>query len=86
MSLIIAIRSPIVGSQGFDVLTRLVASLANQAGGEVLSMNCLAQLINSSSDEGQMAKTFEIKEAAESAGGTVISMSCLNELVNNSWQ
>ncbi len=86
MSLIIAVKAPIVGSQGYDPLTRTVAQLARDAGGEVLSMECLASLLASASDGGILAKTYEIKAAAEAAGGTVLSMGCLHELVNDNWQ
>lgn len=86
MSLIIAIKSPIVGSQGYDALTRMVAKLARDAGGEVLSMGCLASLLAAASDGGILAKTYVIKAAAEATGGTILSMSCLHQLVNDNWQ
>lgn len=86
MSLIISTKSPVVGSQGYDALTRTVSQLVAAAGGEVLSMECLSLLLSESSDGGILEKAFEIKAASEAAGGTLLSMQCLHQLVNNNWQ
>jgi hypothetical protein len=86
MSLVLALSSPSVANQGFDALTRQIATAAAAAGGTVLSMQCLAKLVKDNSDEGQMAKTFTIKAVAEAAGGTSLSHSCLYTLVKNNWQ
>ena len=86
MSLIIALRSPIIGTQGFDALTRQIAAASSALGGTILSMQCLAQLVSANTDEGQLSKTFQIKAATEAAGGTLLSPSCLYNLIKNNWQ
>jgi hypothetical protein len=52
MTLIIALSSTIIGKQGFDALTRQIATAAIAAGGTVLSMQCLAKLVKENSNEG----------------------------------
>jgi len=74
-------RNKILGS-----LAKIIADASKDAGGTILSMQCLAQLVSANSDEGQMAKTFQIKAAIEAAGGTLLSTSCLYNLVKNNWQ